>query len=77
MPKSTPPARHVVHHDDTWAVRVAGSSRVSSTHNTQQQAIERARIQATAEGGQILVHGRDGKIREERTYRPDPYPPAG
>ena len=77
MPKSTPPARHIVRHDNAWAVRVAGSSRVSSTHDTQRQAIERARVQAIAERGQVLVHGRDGKIREERTYRTDPYPPAG
>lgn len=77
MPKSPPPARHVVRHEDAWAVRIAGASRVSSTHGTQEQAIERARIQAAAEGGQILVHGRDGKIREERTYRTDPFPPPG
>jgi hypothetical protein len=77
MPKSPPPARHVVKHDDSWAVRVAGSSRVSSTHDTQQQAIDRARAQAIAEKGQVLIHDREGKIRDERTYRSDPFPPRG
>ena len=78
MPKPTPPpARHVVKHDDSWAVRVAGSNRVSSTHDTQQQAITRAREQAIAEQGQVLIHRPDGKIREERTYRDDPCPPRG
>jgi uncharacterized protein YdaT len=74
---SNPSPRHVVHHNEEWAVRVAGSNRVSSTHSTQQEAIARAREQAIAERGQVLIHGRNGQIREERTYRADPFPPRG
>ena len=29
------------------------------------------------EPSQLIVHKGDGKIEEERTYRDDPYPPAG
>jgi hypothetical protein len=35
--------QHVVPHGDGWAVRGAGSTRVTSTHSTQQDATDRAR----------------------------------
>jgi hypothetical protein len=64
--------------DGSWGVRAAGSKRASSTHRTQaaaqKAATKLAKVQAK---GQVVVHGRDGKIRTEHTYGSDPNPPQG
>lgn len=72
-----PPARHVVPHQGGWAVKRAGSDRASSVHDTQRQAIDQAVNQARGEQGQAVIHNRKGQIRDERTYRKDPFPPRG
>lgn len=69
--------QHVVPKDGGWAVRGEGNSRASSTHETQKGAIEAAREQAQKQGSEMIIHGRDGKIRERNTYGKDPHPPKG
>lgn len=69
--------QHVVPHRDGWAVRGAGSDRVSSVHSTQAQAAQAARGTAQHQGTEVLIHGRNGKIRERDTYGHDPFPPKG
>jgi hypothetical protein len=61
-----------------WAVRKSGADRASARTNTQSQAIGRARqIVRNAGGGEVRIHGRDGKIRDSDTIAPgnDPNPP--
>jgi hypothetical protein len=67
--------RHVVPHGDSWAVRVEGSARVSSTHDTQQEAIDSAIPGAKRDGGEVVIHRPDGRIRDKDSYGPDPNPP--
>ena len=69
--------QHVVPKDGAWAVRGEGNSRASSTHDTQKAAIDKARGKAQKDGSEVIIHGRDGKIRERNTYGKDPYPPKG
>lgn len=69
--------QHVVPKDGGWAVRGEGNSRASSTHQTQKRAIDAAREQARKQGSEMIIHGRDGKIRERNTYGKDPHPPKG
>lgn len=69
--------QHVVPHDDGWAVRGAGSQRASSVHRTQKEAINAGRDIARNQGTELLVHGRDGRIRERDSHGNDPYPPKG
>jgi uncharacterized protein YdaT len=69
--------QHVVPKDGGWAVRGEGNSRASSTHTTQQGAIERAKGTAQNQRSEVIIHGRDGKIRERNSYGNDPYPPKG
>ena len=69
--------QHVVPHDDGWAVKGEGNQRVSSIHSTQSQAIEAARQTAINNKSEMLIHGRNGQIRERNTYGKDPYPPKG
>lgn len=69
--------QHVVPKDGGWAVRSAGSTRASSIHDTQKDAVDKARERAQKEGSELVIHGRDGKIRERNTYGRDPHPPKG
>jgi len=69
--------QHVVPHDGQWAVRAEGSERVTSVHPTQREAIETAREISRNQGSEMLIHGRDGRIRERDTHGNDPYPPRG
>lgn len=71
--------RHVVpNKTGGWDVRAQGSSRASAHADTQAQATARAReIVHNAGGGEVRIHGRDGKIRDSDTVAPgnDPNPP--
>ena len=69
--------QHVVPHEDGWAVRGAGNDRATSVHGTQAQAIDRARSIAQNQGSELLIHGRDGRIRERDSHGSDPFPPKG
>jgi len=69
--------QHIVPHNDGWAVRGAGNSRVTKQFDTQAQASERGREIARNEHSEMLIHGRDGQIREKNTYGKDKFPPRG
>ena len=69
--------QHVVPHQDGWAVRGAGNNRASSIHSTQAQAAQAARDTAQQQHTEVLIHGRNGQIRERDSYGHDPYPPKG
>ena len=69
--------QHVVPHSGKWAVRGAGNENVTTVHNTQGEAISAARGTAIRQKSEMLIHGRNGQIRERNTYGNDPYPPKG
>jgi hypothetical protein len=69
--------QHVVPHADGWAVQGAGNNRATSVHDTQAEAIDRARGIAQNNQSEILIHGRNGQIRERDSYGNDPFPPKG
>jgi len=58
-----------------WSVRREGSSRVSSTHQTQDEARDRACRNARSGGGDVYIHRPNGEIRERNSYGNDPTPP--
>lgn len=68
---------HVVPHNGDWAVRRSGSERVSSTHQTQAQAIAAARPTAQREQTELVIHRPNGQIRDADSHGRDPYPPKG
>jgi ketosteroid isomerase-like protein len=55
-----------------WQVRVEGTGRAHSIHNTQAEATKAGRGVAQKKKSELLVHGRDGKIRERSTFGNDP-----
>ncbi len=68
--------QHVVKRPDgSWAVKGAGNERASSIRPTQAQAIRDATRIARRERSEVVIHGRDGKIRDKDSYGPDNCPP--
>ena len=70
---------HVTPTDDgDWKVKRQGADRADSVHEDKSDAVARAKELAKSNPlGQLIVHGRDGKIQTEHTYGEDPYPPKG
>lgn len=66
---------HVVQRDRGWAVKGEGESWDRSQHQTQAEAIAAARIQAQVTAAEVVIHGRDGLIRDKDSYGNDPVPP--
>jgi hypothetical protein len=73
--------RHVVPNPGGgWDVEAPGGSRSSAHFDQQSQAIDRARsILRNEGGGELIVHDREGRVREKDTVPPghDPNPPRG
>ena len=49
--------------------------RASKTFDTQQQAVDYGRTAAKKVGTELYIHGRDGTIKDKRSYGNDPMPP--
>jgi len=75
--KMTKRNQHVVPRNDGWAVKGAGAERATVVVDTQQEAIDRARNIARNQGTELLIHGRDGRIRERDSHGKDEFPPKG
>ncbi|WP_241659472.1 DUF2188 domain-containing protein [Extensimonas vulgaris] len=62
-------------------LRGEGNDRLTSVHDTQQQAqaqaLDRARGIAIHQQSEMLIRGRDGQIRERNSYGHDLFPPKG
>ena len=66
---------HVVPHGSGWATRKEGAERAGTVTQTQRAAIDAAVSQAKRERVEVVIHGRDGKIRDSDSYGNDPFPP--
>lgn len=66
---------HVVPQGDGWAVKREGASRASVTTETQRESIDAGRKIAQRESTELIIHGRNGQIREKNSYGNDPNPP--
>ena len=75
MPKKN--SIHIVPSEKGWDVKRQGASRASRVTRTKDEAVKVGRDMAQKESGQLIIHKKDGKIQEERTYRKDPFPPKG
>ena len=66
--------QHVVPLGNGWAVKGAGASRATVITTKQSDAISVARDIARTNSTELIIHGRDGKIRERNSYGTDPHP---
>lgn len=58
-----------------WGVRGAGNERFTHITDTQSEAIELGKEIAKNQESELLIHGRDGRIRSKDSYGNDPCPP--
>ena len=66
---------HVVPRDEGWALRKEGNTRDTARFPTQKDAIEAGRGVAQAEKSELVIHGKDGRIRDKDSFGHDPFPP--
>lgn len=63
------------HPDGGWQKKKENHDRSSGIYPTQKDAIESAITQAKREHLEVIIQGRDGKIRSKDSYGNDPNPP--
>ncbi len=71
---------HIMPDGDGWKIVAPGQDAPVAVTATQEEAITLAtRMQYNdPDGGEVLIHGQDGTIRERNTInRKDPFPPRG
>lgn len=64
--------------DGGWDAKKAGGQRSSGNYDTQKEAEKAAKeFSKNSGGGEVRIHGVDGKIRDSDTVPPgnDPHPP--
>lgn len=62
---------HVVPAGDSWAVEAAGGGK-RTLYSTQDEAIAAGTERAQRDKVELLIHGRDGQIRERNSFGHDP-----
>ncbi len=61
---------HVIRRDSGWAVKRRSSSRATSVHKTQEEAIEAARqLIVHNKPAELVVHGSDGTIQSREDFK--------
>lgn len=69
--KTRPPThnQHVVPHPEGWAVKGEGNERYTATYKYQDDAIERAKDIAYNYKADVIIHRKDGTIRDRVSYK--------
>jgi uncharacterized protein YdaT len=67
--------QHVIPLGNGWAVKGEGSKKFTVITETQRDAITVAREIAKNNRSELVIHGKDGKIRDKDSYGNDPHPP--
>ncbi|CAM4267655.1 hypothetical protein AT575_09680 [Streptococcus penaeicida] len=60
-----------------WSVKGEGNKRATKVTDTQADAIKVATDIAKNNSSEVLIHGKNGRIRERNTFGNDPFPPKG
>ena len=69
--------QHVLPSKNGWVVKKAGASKASKVFEKQDSAIKFGTKIAKNNKTELIVHGKDGRIRERNSYGNDPHPPRG
>lgn len=70
--------QHVTKHPEGgWQVKGEGNTKATVRTSTQKEAIQIAREIAIHQRSELVIHGRDGKIRAKDSFGGDPFPPRG
>lgn len=63
--------------DGKWKLKRDGAQRSTKIFDTQREAIEEGRRISRNQQTELVIHGRNGRIREKDSHGHDPYPPKG
>lgn len=66
---------HVTPRPEGWAVQREKGDRASALTDTKAEAEKIARDLAKKDEGEVIIHGKDGKIQDSDSYGNDPNPP--
>jgi hypothetical protein len=69
--------QYVSPHPNGWQVKGEGNKKPSAVKTTQKEAISNARVKAINQGSELIVKGRNGRIRHKDSFGNDPFPPKG
>lgn len=69
--------QHVTLHPKGWQVKGEGNQRATVVKPTQREATDAARTIAKHQKSELVVHGRNGQIRQKDSFGNDPFPPKG
>ncbi len=69
--RTRPPThhQHVVPHEEGWAVKGEGNEKYTAIYDYQDQAIKRAKHIASNYGSDVIIHRKDGTIRDRISYK--------
>ncbi len=67
--------QHVLPLGNGWAVKGEGSKKFTVITETKKDAITVAKGIAKNNKSELVIHGKDGKIRDKDSYGKDPNPP--
>ena len=67
--------QHVVQVENGWAVKGEKNAKATKITKTQKEAIEVARSIAKNQNSEVVIHGKNGKIRDKDSYGNDSMPP--
>ena len=67
--------QHVVPNNGQWQVKRENSTKATKIFNPQKEAISYARNIAIIHQSELVIHGRNGQIRDKDSYGNDPCPP--
>ena len=69
--RTNPPThnQHVVPHPEGWAVKGEGNERYTAVYPYQDEAIERAKDIAYNYKSDVIIHRKDGSIRDRVSYK--------
>lgn len=67
--------QHVVSNNEIWQVKRENSAKATKNFDTQKDAIAYGRNIAINQQSELVIHGRNGQIRNSNSYGNDPCPP--
>lgn len=69
--------QHVVPNSEgTWSVKKGGATKATKNFNTKATALTFGKAIAKNQGAELIIHNKDGTIRNTNSYGHDPHPPV-
>ena len=69
------PNQHIIPNNGQWQVKGENAARATKTFDTQEKAIAYGRNIAIHQKSELVIHNRQGRIRDKDSYGNDPCPP--